>query len=81
MLMMFYSALATRNPDPGSVTIFDIIVANATAGAVGGGVAVRASRLVEAPGSRVVKLIRLGVSNCAAKRGGGTACVVLMVFG
>ena len=46
---MFYSALATRNPDPGSVTIFDIIVANATAGAVGGGVAVRASRLVEAP--------------------------------
>ena len=73
ILLMFFTrtALANRNPHPGSVTIADTIVGNATAGAVGGAVAVRAARLVEDPGSRTVDLVRLGVSNCTAKRGGG----------
>ena len=71
--MSFAIPVTTRSPEAGSVTISDIVVANATAGAVGGGIAVRAARLVEAPGSRTVDLLRLGVFNCTAKRGGGMA--------
>ena len=55
-----------------SVTVRNSTVTRATAGAVGGGVAVRASNLVESPGARFVDLVNVTITNCTAQRGGGT---------
>ena len=55
-----------------SVAVRNSTVTGSTAGAVGGGIAFRASNLVESPGARSVDLVDVTITNCAALRGGGT---------
>ena len=53
------------------VEITSTTISKCTAAAVGGGLAVRATRLVKAPGARFVELTNVTVAANKAKRGGG----------
>ena len=67
-----HSIQTVRNPAPGSHEINGVTVSGSSANAVGGAIAVRAARLVEAPGARSITLANLNITECEAKRGGGT---------
>ena len=53
------------------VTVVNSTFASSTAGAVGGGIAIRATDLIAVPGSRSATLDGVSVMDCSAHRGGG----------